>query len=133
MQKAIWGQNFPYPQFHGKFTVMRVRRMGTNEEHVKLTFRSGRFFVDAVRFNCPDWQVKQGDEVSILFQPVINEWNDTLNVNLLIQDADFNVGELIHLEDIEKIQQQIAEEKRAEIVFAYQDSELDNNTIPDFD
>lgn len=133
MQKAIWGQNFPYPQFHGKFTVMRVRRMGANEEHVKLTFRSGRFFVDAVRFNCPDWQVKQGDEVSILFQPVINEWNDTLNVNLLIQDADFNVGELIHLEDIDKIQQQIAEEKRAEIVFAYQDSELDNNTIPDFD
>ena len=52
---------------------------------------------------------------------------------MLIQDADFNVGELIHLEDIEKIQQQIAEEKRAEIVFAYQDSELDNNTIPDFD
>lgn len=161
VQQAVWGQNFPYPQFHGTFTVVNTRRMGGNEEHLKITLRHNNYFVDAVRFNCPNWQVKENDEITILFQPTINEWNDKLSVNLLIQEADFDVNEPISLLDLHNIQAKIKEEKQLtqaknslnfneeddakplkrtknkqsndSTVYFFERKELKSNNLPDFD
>lgn len=161
VQQAVWGQNFPYPQFHGTFTIVNTRRMGGNEEHLKITLRHNNYFVDAVRFNCPNWQVKENDEITILFQPTINEWNDKLSVNLLIQEADFDINEPISLLDLHDIQAKIKEEKQLtqaknslnfnekddvtiskqiknrqsndNTVYFFEHEELKSNNLPDFD
>lgn len=104
LQSAVWGQNFTYPQFNGKYEIMRIKRMGAGEQHVKVTLKQGNYYIDAVRFNCPDWIPQERTTTTFLFQPTLNIYNGNINVNLLIQAADFDSSELVTLSDLETLQ-----------------------------
>lgn len=88
--KGIWGQNFPEPVFMGHFRVESVRRMGDQEQHVKLEVVLDSTKLYAVCFNCPEWDVQVGDEIDLIYTVSMNEWKDTRNVNLMIKYYDFS-------------------------------------------
>lgn len=65
-----------------KVVVADVRKMGADNQHVKLDIkdRTGRR-MQAVAFNAPDhYFVQPGDVVTVLFQPSINEWQGRRSV-----------------------------------------------------
>lgn len=62
--------------------VADVRKMGADNQHVKLDIkdRTGRR-MQVVAFNAPDhYFVQQGEVVTVLFQPSINEWQGRRSV-----------------------------------------------------
>ena len=71
-------------------TVLNVRRMGADGQHVKLSLRDKNGKVlQMLAFNAPEEFFRQpGDQVSAWFQPNINEWNGARTVE----------GRLLHLE-----------------------------------
>ena len=71
-------------------TINRVRRMGSEGQHVKLEAHSQDGVVlQLLAFNAPDhFIVEPGTEVSVWYQPDINEWQGRRTVE----------GRLLHLE-----------------------------------
>jgi len=51
-QLGPWGQNFPLPQFEGRFKVMDYRWL--KEQHLKLKLAVGQHSIDAIAFNALD-------------------------------------------------------------------------------
>ena len=70
-------------------TVLSVRRMGADGQHVKLTLRDKNdVALQMLAFNAPEEFFREvGDEVSAWFQPTINEWQGMRSVE----------GRLLHL------------------------------------
>ncbi len=72
--------------------VTQQRRMGTDAQHVKLTFQDlqGRT-LQMVAFSAPQhFFVEPGERVNVWYQPDINEWNGNRSVE----------GRLLHLEQL---------------------------------
>ena len=71
-------------------TVMNMRRMGSDGQHIKLTLRDKNGKVlQMLAFNAPEeFFCQPGDQVAAWFQPNINEWNGMRTVE----------GRLLHLE-----------------------------------
>ena len=72
--------------------VMGQRRMGAEAQHVKLELRDdNRHTLQVLAFNAPDhFFAEPGDQVTVWYQPDINEWNGRRTVE----------GRLLHLERI---------------------------------
>ena len=70
--------------------VQRVRRMGADGQHVKITLApQTATAMDFVAFNAPEhFFVEVGDRVNVWYQPDINEWQGRRSVE----------GRLLHLE-----------------------------------
>lgn len=70
--------------------IVGVRRMGADGQHVKLTLRDRKnFTLQMLAFNAPEHFFGDvGEQVSVWFQPTINEWNGSRSVE----------GRLLHLE-----------------------------------
>ena len=86
-----FGNGNPEPIFrlsHG--TILHTRRMGVDGQHVKLTVRDeGARALQMLAFNAPEsFFCEPGDEVTLWFQPILNEWNGARTVE----------GRLLHLE-----------------------------------
>ena len=72
--------------------VLSVRRMGANGQHVKLALRDKNGKVlQMLAFNAPEEFFREpGDEVSVWFQPIINEWQGARTIE----------GRLLHVEQV---------------------------------
>ena len=73
-------------------SVLSVRRMGADGQHVKLALRDKNGKVlQMLAFNAPEEFFREpGDEVSVWFQPIINEWQGARTVE----------GRLLHVEQV---------------------------------
>ena len=71
-------------------SVLSVRRMGADGQHVKLALRDKNGKVlQMLAFNAPEEFFREpGDEVSVWFQPIINEWQGARTIE----------GRLLHVE-----------------------------------
>lgn len=97
MNAFIWGQKFPSPIFHGKFSVINEKRIGKENEHARLTLQCNGKIFNAVRFHCPDWQA--GSTINVTFQANINRWQGKETVQLLLLDEFNNETELTSFAD----------------------------------
>ena len=72
--------------------VLSVRRMGADGQHVKLALRDKNGKVlQMLAFNAPEEFFREpGDEVSVWFQPIINEWQGARTIE----------GRLLHVEQV---------------------------------
>lgn len=73
-------------------TVLSVRRMGTEGQHVKLSLRDKNGKVlQMIAFNAPERFFREpGDEVAAWFQPALNEWQGVRTVEgRLLYIAEF--------------------------------------------
>ena len=83
-----WGQGFPEPTFHGNFSVVQFKRVGTN--HLKFVLRLGSSsseLLDAIAFNIDDedWPEDTLKGIKIVFRLDINEYRGIRRLQLLIQ------------------------------------------------
>lgn len=86
-----FGRGNPEPVLKiSSVTVIAVRRMGADGQHVKLTLRDAQGqSLSMIAFNAPEQFFREvGDTVAVWFQPMLNEWNGTSAVE----------GRLLHLE-----------------------------------
>ena len=86
-----FGNGNPEPVLKiSQVTIVGVRRMGVDGQHVKLSLRDEKnFTLQVLAFNAPEhFFAEVGDQVSVWFQPTINEWNGSRSVE----------GRLLHLE-----------------------------------
>jgi single-stranded-DNA-specific exonuclease len=79
LRNAVWGQGFPAPAFHGRFTVQSQRLVG--EKHLKLRLAGDGFSADAMLF-FHDQPLPE--RIQAVYRPEVNEWNGsrTLQFNL---------------------------------------------------
>ncbi|MDB5159879.1 MAG: recJ [Candidatus Saccharibacteria bacterium] len=69
--------------------VVNQRKMGADNQHVKLTLEMEKRKVDMIAFNAPDhFFVEPGETVTVWYTIDVNEWNGRRNVE----------GQLLHLE-----------------------------------
>ena len=73
-------------------SVLSMRRMGADRQHVKLALRDKNSKVlQVLSFNAPeDFFREPGDEVAVWFQPTVNEWQGVRTVE----------GRLLHVEQV---------------------------------
>ncbi|QCT41997.1 single-stranded-DNA-specific exonuclease RecJ [Candidatus Nanosynbacter featherlites] len=74
-------------------SVLSMRRMGADGQHVKLALRDKNGKVlQMLAFNAPEEFFREpGDEVAVWFQPVVNEWQGVRTVE----------GRLLHVSEVE--------------------------------
>lgn len=78
-----FGSGNPQPILRSdNLIVMHVRRMGTDGQHVKIEVRSNSgVMLQFLAFNAPDhFFVEVGAEISVWYQPDINEWQGRRSV-----------------------------------------------------
>ena len=73
-------------------SVLSVRRMGADGQHVKLTLRDKNgTALQMLAFNAPEEFFREpGDEVAVWFQPTVNEWQGVRTVE----------GRLLHVSEL---------------------------------
>jgi len=86
-----FGSGNPEPVIKANnLSVVRVRRMGTEAQHLKLeVVDAAHQSIELVAFSAqPEWFIEPGAVVNVWFQPTLNEWRGRRSVE----------GRLLHLE-----------------------------------
>ncbi len=87
-----YGSANPQPVIHSKkLTVINVRRMGSDGQHVKLALKpSNGTAMEFLAFNAPKhFFVEIGAVVDVWYQPNVNEWQGRRNIE----------GQIVHLNE----------------------------------
>ncbi|MFW5450948.1 MAG: single-stranded-DNA-specific exonuclease RecJ [Methylophagaceae bacterium] len=85
---APWGQAFPEPQFHGEFMIVDVRKVGQQQDHLRLTVDAGEGkLVTAMAFRQqqPEW-LKQGVKALLRYRLAVNDFRQQRTVQLLVDN-----------------------------------------------
>ncbi len=84
---SIWGHGFAAPIFDGIFEVLSFKIL--KDKHLKLSLRypGVQYPIEAIYFNFDNdiWDYR-AEEVHILFQLDINEWNGKQSLQLMVRD-----------------------------------------------
>lgn len=85
-----YGRQFEIPVFESEFTIMKLNRMGTDKQHLKLFLKTdgNKEIIEGVWFNaCEDdnCPVSVSDCVRILFALSENTWRGNTKVQLMIK------------------------------------------------
>lgn len=83
-----WGQAFPAPLFHGRFSLQQQRIVG--ERHLKMTLApldQPQAIIDAIAFNVDtaQWPDPAVREVELVYKLDSNLWRDRLSLQLLVE------------------------------------------------
>ncbi|MGQ8367164.1 single-stranded-DNA-specific exonuclease RecJ [Glaciecola sp. 1036] len=85
LKSAIpWGQSFEAPMFDGVFEIVQQRIVG--QKHLKMVVKKGHQITDAIAFNVDldQWPNLQAKQVHLAYQLDVNEFNNRINVQLLV-------------------------------------------------
>ena len=84
---SIWGHGFAPPIFDGVFEVLSFKVL--KDKHLKLSLRypEVQYPIDAIYFNYDNdaWDYR-AEQVHILFELDINEWNGKQSLQLMVKD-----------------------------------------------
>ena len=82
-----FGSSNPSPLFVlNNAKLNNFRMMGQNNNHLKINISKSNYSFDAVKWNCPDFNLPQGSELDLLFSIKLNTFNGNTNVQLMIED-----------------------------------------------
>lgn len=76
-----WGQGFPEPLFHDRFTVVSQRVVG--EHHLKLVLKRGDRLFDAIAFRHPP--LGEAVMVDVVYRLNENDYRDTSTLQLVVE------------------------------------------------
>lgn len=86
-QASIWGHGFAPPIFDGVFEVLSFKVL--KDKHLKLSLRypDVQYPIEAIYFNFDNslWDYR-AEQVHVLFQLDINEWNGKQSLQLMVKD-----------------------------------------------
>ncbi|MFN3164465.1 MAG: single-stranded-DNA-specific exonuclease RecJ, partial [Pseudohongiellaceae bacterium] len=82
------GQEFPEPQFDGRFRLLQQRRVG--ERHLKMVLSpvdDDSRLLDAIAFNVEDanWPAPDSTEIELVYRLEPNEFRGQVNLQLLVE------------------------------------------------
>ena len=82
-----WGQEFPEPQFDGRFHLIQQRRVGSN--HLKMVLApldDPQNTLDAIAFNVSEdeWPAPDSTEIEIVYRLQTNEFRGNVTLQLLV-------------------------------------------------
>jgi len=82
-----WGQDFPAPQFDGRFAILGQRVVG--ERHLKMVVKpaGGSRRLDAIAFNS-EVQAATGGQVRLVYRLDVNEYRGIENVQLVVEHIE---------------------------------------------
>ena len=84
---SVWGHGFAPPIFDGVFEVLSFKVL--KDKHLKLSLRypDVQYPIEAIYFNFDSdvWDYR-AEQVHLLFQLDINEWNGKKNLQLMVKD-----------------------------------------------
>ncbi len=84
-QQGPWGQGFEEPLFEGAFSVLSVRLMGSEQQHVRYQLRlAGGSAVEAVDFGGAGRVIAAGHAVQLAYQLSVNRYNGSESVQLRV-------------------------------------------------
>jgi len=83
-----WGQEFPEPQFDGRFRLLQQRRVG--ERHLKMVLGlpdDDSQLLDAIAFNVEDsdWPAADCSEIDLVYRLEPNEFRGQVSLQLLVE------------------------------------------------
>ena len=83
-----WGQAFPAPLFHGRFSLQQQRIVG--ERHLKMTLApldQPQAIIDAIAFNVDtaQWPDPAVTEVELVYKLDSNLWRERLSLQLMVE------------------------------------------------
>ncbi len=85
---APWGQGFAEPLFHGIFSIIAVRTVGQQQDHLRLTIDSGNgepITAMAFRQQQPEW-LGQGGQVLLRYRLDVNDYRQQKTVQMLVEN-----------------------------------------------
>ncbi|CAM3959656.1 single-stranded-DNA-specific exonuclease RecJ [Psychrobacter arenosus] len=84
---SIWGHGFVPPVFDGVFSVASFRVLKDKHLKLSLQYPGVQYPIDAIWFNfdAAAWDYK-AQQVHVLFELDINEWNGKQSVQLMVKD-----------------------------------------------
>lgn len=85
MDLQVWGQDFEQPVFVDEFKVLNARTMGQEKEHLKITVSKDGARLDVVAFGEGERINDLPKALRLVFSPNINEWRDTVSIQLMAQ------------------------------------------------
>ncbi len=80
LDRQVWGQGFPAPQFDDEFAVANQRVVG--EKHLRLRLEKQGRIVDAILFNQAD---PLPDRVRLVYSLDVNEYNGKQSLQLIVR------------------------------------------------
>jgi single-stranded-DNA-specific exonuclease len=79
IREAVWGQGFPYPTFHGDFSVASQRLVG--ERHLKLRLTGNGLDAEAILFN---QDTPLPGRIRAVYRLDVNEWNGATSLQFTV-------------------------------------------------
>lgn len=88
VEAGPWGQEFPEPQFDGRFRLLQQRRVG--ERHLKMVLcplADNSQLLDAIAFNVEeqDWPAPDCTEIELVYRLDANEFRGQETLQLLVE------------------------------------------------
>ncbi|KHE73133.1 single-stranded-DNA-specific exonuclease RecJ [Halobacillus sp. BBL2006] len=109
-QLRPFGMGNPKPLFHVKHSPKEVRLIGSKKNHLKFQFQAESSRVDGLAFGMGDLysQIAPSDELDIVGELSINEWNGRKNLQIMIQDLQIEDWQLFDLRGSRHVEKSIA-------------------------
>jgi single-stranded-DNA-specific exonuclease len=87
-QAGPWGQEFPEPQFDGRFKILQQREVGKG--HLKLLLcppDNPQHCLDAIAFNvaAEDWPAADASEIDLVYRLERNEFRGQCSLQLMVE------------------------------------------------
>ena len=105
-QLGPFGMDFPKPMYCiEKVNVTSMRKIGANQNHVKMELADGPLTLDAVGFSKGHLadEVTPGVAVSFIGDLQINEWNGRKKPQFMIEDVQANEWQLYDIRGIRQV------------------------------
>lgn len=87
-QAGPWGNGFPEPQFDGDFSVVGLKLMGSEQQHVRYRLHGDGGELEAIDFGGGDRARALGSRVRVVYQLGVNRWNGRESLQLLIRHLE---------------------------------------------
>ena len=107
MQKlAPFGMDNPKPRIMiGEVEIASMRKIGSNQNHLKMTIADGDYSLDGVGFGLGALfeEISPSSRISVIGELSINEWNHIRKPQIFLQDLAINSWQLFDIRGVKRL------------------------------
>ncbi|MCA0982638.1 single-stranded-DNA-specific exonuclease RecJ [Halobacillus yeomjeoni] len=132
-QLRPFGMGNPKPLFHLKNTPKEIRLIGSKKNHLKMQFQENSTRVDGIAFGLGDLypHISPADQLDIVGELSINEWNGRKNLQIMIQDLCVSEWQLFDLRGSKHLEKNLVIPQGQEyIAVSFQGMEESPHDVP---